>query len=338
MISIICALSLALASQPHDSTPADAAIQTDTEITSSLVLKVQNKDQTAEELLARAASIGGYFSSRTNETIVLKIPTLQASEFVEQTKSLGMVVTSAFSNADLTSQIAEARARLQAREEMLTHYFSILENASSGSIVTVERQIVQLVSEIESLKGTIRMLEYKSTYATVTISFQFRDRAAPNRDGNSSFQWLNTLNLSDMVNDFRHGFPSRASQRNRSTEILPSGFAPYTIRREQRAVSPDGVLFRVRSERHHPKAELPFWEAAVQTRMIEAGYILVSQHPMTDQGGTLLEWAAPMGNDDYSYIIGIFPRGKSLVIVEAAGEVTRFNGHRDAIFSALESL
>ena len=40
--------------------------------------------------------------------------------------------------------------------------------------------------------------------AEITVSFRFRDRAAPAATGTSSFPWLNTVNLTDLVEDFRH--------------------------------------------------------------------------------------------------------------------------------------
>jgi hypothetical protein len=119
---------------------------------------------------------------------------------------------------------------------------------------------------------------------------------------------------------------------------VPSGFAGYDG--SARAVSPDGVLFAVRTVPHEPAAELPFWKEAMRRRMDEAGYVFQREGEVRagSQPGWLLEVAAPMGPVDYLYLVAVFIRGDELVLVEAAGEVTHVEQRRQAMLDAIAAL
>jgi hypothetical protein len=125
----------------------------------------------------------------------------------------------------------------------------------------------------------------------------------------------------------------------------PAGFAPYESgsalgRKAFRAVSAEGVVFRVRAESTKSKAALPFWKEAIKKRMLDAGYTFVSEADLTSPGGPgyLLELAAPIGARDYSYLVAIFVKDTDLVIAEAAGEVLPVVRHKKAIGEAIAAI
>ncbi|MEL6543215.1 MAG: hypothetical protein AAFQ82_01235 [Myxococcota bacterium] len=120
----------------------------------------------------------------------------------------------------------------------------------------------------------------------------------------------------------------------------PEGFAPFDDWWEFRAVSPEGVTFRVREEDNEPEADLAFWSEALKNRMDDAGYVFVKDGEVKagSVSGYALELAAPFGQTDYSYLIAIFVQGSDIVIVESAGEVTEFSERRSAIDTAISNL
>jgi hypothetical protein len=120
----------------------------------------------------------------------------------------------------------------------------------------------------------------------------------------------------------------------------PRGFAAYDDRAPFRAVSPEGVVYRVRTEENDPKAELAFWREALKKRMLDAGYTLISDGDIraSDKPGYLLELAAPQGQMDYSYLIALFVRGDRLVIAEAAGDVTKVRDRRQDLVQAMTNI
>ncbi len=121
---------------------------------------------------------------------------------------------------------------------------------------------------------------------------------------------------------------------------IPEGFAPYTKAREIKAVSPEGVTYRVRSEDNKPFAQLPFWKEALKKRMLDAGYIFLNEAPIKADAeeGYLLELTAPYGAQDYTYLVAVFVREKKIIIAEAAGEVGDLAARRTAIVEAIQNL
>lgn len=323
----------------QDEAPEATSAPQPTRVTASLTVAVTQWESAADALVASATSQGGWFQSRTRSALSLRVPTAQVDELVALAESQGKVIARSIARDDVGQQIAELRGRLKAREEVLERYYDVLSTASSSSIVAVEGQVLHAIEQIETLKGQLRLVEDQATYGRVEISFQFRDRAAPVQDGSSSFGWLNTLNVQDVIAGHRQRHPHWRA-RGMSIDAPPEGFSAWRRHRRYRAASPDNVLLRMRSERHKPKGTLSFWREAVRERMEAAGYRIQAESDL-DVGGTrggLIELAAPLGTEDWSYLVAFFPRGRRLAIVEAAGEVTTFEDRREAILASLEGL
>jgi len=95
----------------------------------------------------------------------------------------------------LLSKQAALKARLATQKQ----YEALLKQANVDAVLYVEKELIQLIAEIETLKGTIRHLEHRIQYAQVQVAFEYIDRPAPATDGNSSFEWLNSMNLTDLL-------------------------------------------------------------------------------------------------------------------------------------------
>jgi hypothetical protein len=317
----------------------EATPQPASAVVASFVIKVDQREVVADALVEQAEGMGGYFSSRTLDAVELRVPVASADAMIAQVEAAGLCAGRSYERTDLSAPIAEQEARLAARQQVLEQYFALLPEAGPEAVLTVEREITRLVAEVEGLQGSLRMMRHRADYAAVSVSFQFRDRAAPVRDGSSSFDWLNSLNLADLMDDFRYGYRGEGP-RSGAPSQAPAGFSAYRKGRERRAVSPDEVVFRIRAARHKPKAELSFWQEATRVRMVEAGYRLVREETF-DAGGTrgaLLELTAPLGSSDYTYLIAVFPRGRKLILVEAAGEIEDFEARRAEIEAAVQGL
>jgi len=121
---------------------------------------------------------------------------------------------------------------------------------------------------------------------------------------------------------------------------LPEGFAAYPPEGAFKAVTPDGVVYRVRRESNKPYADMAFWKEALKKRMLEAGYRLSAEAPLAagPRQGYLLELTAPYGPLDYGYMIAIFVEKESIQIAEAAGEVAALAKQRPALLAAMANL
>jgi hypothetical protein len=122
---------------------------------------------------------------------------------------------------------------------------------------------------------------------------------------------------------------------------VPEGFAELKLRRTYRAVSPEGVLYSVRTVRNYPRQGLAFWEETLRGHLLDEGYQLIGEGERfpTEQGeGMLYEWGLPYGQNDYLYLTAVIPAGRRIVVAEAAGEQTLYRRHRDALLKSLKTI
>ena len=317
---------------------APVPVPANTRVTGGLVLRVDDQEAASETAIAIAEQMGGWFSRYSSSGVTLRVPTGGADAFLAAAQDLGDVEDRQYGREDLGPRIADVESRLKARREVLERYLAVLDEASPKAIVQVEREITRVVAEIEGLEGQLRVLADRVDHAEVTLSFRYRERRAPTRDGSSSFEWLNTMNVADMLDDLENGWRGTWS---RSAPMAPAGFAPFPRAWRFQALSPDDVSFRVRSARNRPAAELGFWQEALESRMVAAGYRVRESRTVTvasGETGALLELGAANGEKDQTYLIGLFVDGRHLVIVEATGEADRFRARRADVVTAIEAL
>ena len=125
----------------------------------------------------------------------------------------------------------------------------------------------------------------------------------------------------------------------------PQGFAETKEGQVYKAVSPEGMLFGVRTVNNYPEKGLEFWSKALMNHLAQEGYRLISANEPLGEGfdaggmqGRLFEWVVPFGNTDYIYLTAIVVSGKKIAIAEAAGEHTVYRSHRDALLESLKTL
>lgn len=308
-----------------------------TRVQAGLSLRVDDREAAAQAAVQAAEARGGWFNHYSPESVGLRVPVEQADALLDNLRGLGDLIERSYQSEDLSAQVVDLESRLAARRKMLDKYLEVLAGASPKAIVAVEREVSQLVAEIEGLEGQLRFLRDRAAYAEVSLSFRFRERQGPRRDGSSSFGWMNTLNLADLLQDGQTG---RRAARSAVRATAPEGFAAWRKAGRFQAASPDGLLYRVRSVRHKPKADLDFWQEALRNRMVGAGYHLLAEERVAAQGldGVLLELGAVNGERDQTYLVALLPRGGRLVLVEATGEAEAFRARREAILRAIRQI
>ena len=308
------------------------------QVDASFVLEVTDKEHARIAMITAASESGGYFSEASDEQVVLRVPPGSVDGLFAKGAELGTVIDRSFQSSDLRSGMADVRARLAVREGMLDRYYEVLAQAEADALIAVERQIVVLVQDMERLTGQLRFMEHQAEYARVVVWFSFTDRGAPTWDGDSSFPWLNSVDLTELVHSSHYGWTS-GSRGRVLTVAPPDGFAVYRTKRELRAVSPDSVIFRMRSVKHKPTAELVFWKEALRLRMEAAGYHVLADEEVAvgPHGGAQLLLAAPIGTVDYGFLVTVVPLDHKIVVFEAAGEVSKLEQHRPVIDAAIRS-
>lgn len=210
MITIVSLLLIAhpleMPAQPHEDTARpEKPLAPKIAVIDRLTIKVGDKEKAADELAASAQAVGGYFTARDDASISLRVPQPRQAEMLAKAASLGLVIHRSHSAEDLTSFLEERRTILASRREVLERYFGVLHTARTHAVTAVEQEMTTLIAQIEELQGGLIFAEHRLAYAQLDVAFEFRDRQAPANDGSSSFPWLNTMNLADLIGDFQYG-------------------------------------------------------------------------------------------------------------------------------------
>jgi len=176
-----------------------------TAVNASLVLKVNDREAAARTLIARAEGAGGYFSSLGNTFVIVKLPNAKVEAFLAFCDSLGLVIDRHYEAIDYSSRIADNQVKIKTRRDLLKDYFDMLQQSSAGSVLSVENATSGITTEIESLEADLKVLRHRIDFAEIRVDFEFRERHAPLKTSRSLFRWINTLNLSDLRQDFENG-------------------------------------------------------------------------------------------------------------------------------------
>ena len=125
----------------------------------------------------------------------------------------------------------------------------------------------------------------------------------------------------------------------------PQGFAavsPWNLSATRyKAVSPEGMIYRVRMLKNYPVQTLEFWANALENHLKKEGYRSVSDGRYFEAGetpGVIFEWAMPHGNQSYIYITAIVVSQKKIAVAEATAEHTIYYQYRDALIESLATI
>jgi hypothetical protein len=167
------------------------------------VLKTPDRKVAAEKISKRIIGMDGWQVKWTAKEISLRIPEDSLKKFLLTVDSLGLIPDHSFNRVDHTSAYLKLIASLQSKEYLLEQYFAILDSSGFDGIYPVSKAIVELQNNVEMLKGQIRGMLERMEYAEVKIYFDFNDRKPPLTSGHSNFGWLNSVNHSSLLQEFK---------------------------------------------------------------------------------------------------------------------------------------
>jgi hypothetical protein len=92
---------------------------------------------------------------------------------------------------------------------------------------------------------------------------------------------------------------------------------------------------RVRRMKNRPASTLTFWREALELRLKEQGYKVQESSLIQGKEGHLLELSAPLGPEDWLWLVAIYVDGRHILVVEAAGPAVQMQARRAELVSAL---
>jgi len=146
---------------------------------SNLSLVVKNVRESSDKAIDWAKSVGGYMVSSSLSQpeeapyayVVLRIPAKDLKPAIEYFRSLAIKVSSEnLLGTDVTDEYTDIGARLETLNKTKAKFEEILSKAVAvNDILTVQRELISLQDQIDSLKGRQQYLEKTAELAKISL-------------------------------------------------------------------------------------------------------------------------------------------------------------------------
>jgi len=109
-----------------------------------------------------------------------------------------------------------------------------------------------------------------------------------------------------------------------------------------RAISSDEVTIAVKKRKNDPKGDVKFWAKVLKEKVpvVYAYTFTKDEDVKTGQGieGKLLEFEVQQDDGKFTYMLGVFVKGKKLWLFEVGGKEEATKAHRGDILQAIKSM
>lgn len=166
------------------------------------VLRVGDINTVSNQLVQKVEKVGGWFLRWENFSVEFRLPVAYLRPILDSLVRYGQVEDRGFQTRDPAMELAELQAQEKARAQLLDEYFAMLRTLRDNRLQVVERQMVDLHAQLETLRGQIRAVEQRSQFAFLRIDFQMLDRN-PLPLAESPFTWIRNLHLHQLQGDFQ---------------------------------------------------------------------------------------------------------------------------------------
>ncbi len=151
--------------------------------TAQLTVRAKDVSSAADQAAQIAEGAGGYVSNETassdpdhpseaTASVQLKIPVTSYPATLGQLSSrLGTQLSLQQQAQDVTQQVADVNSQVTSDEAAIAQLRALLSHAGSvGDLLSVQNQINEEESNLESMQAQQRALSHQTTYATVTLT------------------------------------------------------------------------------------------------------------------------------------------------------------------------
>ena len=157
----------------------------------------------SEEVSEWIESKGGYYLFRSESSISARLPDSRLPALRSFLEESGERVTEYSPSArDVREEILFLRAAISGREEILEKNMTFLEETGFDATLAVERELMEILTELENLKGRLRRLEHERRYALLDVQINFLEQDLP-ADIPSSFAWVNSVDFYSFIGAMR---------------------------------------------------------------------------------------------------------------------------------------
>lgn len=168
--------------------------------TANLGLNVFEKAKSIDAVEKLARDAGGYLVVRNDETITIRVPAGQFDGTLRAVMKLGDVVERNVEVRDVTEEYYDLQTRLANKEAVLERLKELLAKASSvEDALKVEAELARVATEVEQMKGRLKLFRELISYSTITVRFTAQALEHVESRVNLPFPWLGGLGLSNLL-------------------------------------------------------------------------------------------------------------------------------------------
>jgi hypothetical protein len=162
---------------------------------------VADVDRAIDSLARWADEAGGYLLYKSSEVVIFRFPYTKVGSlrgFLEDISET--VVELSLQAQDLRESILGIQSGIQSREEILQQNLQYIDRTDVEGTLAIEKEVMQLLTEIEQLKGKLRKLTVDRAYALAQVNLRILGQSLPT-DIPSSFGWINTIDFYKFVGE-----------------------------------------------------------------------------------------------------------------------------------------
>jgi len=175
---------------PQQEAPPTTDVSTRLVVNDSyLSLLVNNVEETQSKIIDTAKSLGGYMvesnlanpQDNATSTVVVRVPSANFQAALRSFRGFSVkVITENLSGQDVTDQYVDNQARLDTLNKTKAKFEEILQKATAvQDILEVQRELINLQSQIDAIKGQQQYLEKNAEMSKITIYLSTDEFALP---------------------------------------------------------------------------------------------------------------------------------------------------------------
>jgi len=161
-------------------------------------LSVADPSKAVQALADYCESAGGYYIKKSDHGISLRLPAGMSGNVEDILKANGILIRYNINTTDIGNEHLVLVKQLDSRKKLLSDYDKLIASSRFSSTLTLERELMTVVTEMENLKGRINKMDNEYKFLKLDIKF-FSEEVRRNTPVRSSFDWINRINFYKFV-------------------------------------------------------------------------------------------------------------------------------------------
>ena len=165
------------------------------------VLLVPETRSAQDRIRQLAVDMGGYLQSMDSEEMIIRVPAARFVDTSNALKDIGTVAQRRVTAQDVTDKHYDIETRIANHEAMAKRLRELLNKAEKmGDALKIERELARVLTEMERLKGHLKLLNSMVAYATLAINLKGTvEYAPPTLNVDLPIVWLKSMGLQDLL-------------------------------------------------------------------------------------------------------------------------------------------